>query len=177
MNEGEAVRILREYAPNNETFQIIFCHADFVRKIALEIAQDIKCDMSLVATGALLHDIGRFSCPPKSKKAIQHGLRGAKILRDLGYKKHARIAERHVGVGITKQDIAEQKLDLPLRDFVPESIEEKIVCYADKLADFDKYSTFENSMHRYIKEIGPHMEQRFVRLRSKLLAKGMKEKY
>ncbi|MCF7861243.1 HDIG domain-containing protein [Candidatus Woesearchaeota archaeon] len=177
MNEKDAVRILREFAPNVEVFQIIYRHTNFVKKLALEIAETIKCDRLLVATGAILHDIGRFTCPPNTKKVILHGLRGAKILRGLGYKKHARIAERHIGVGITKQDIIDQKLNLPLRNFTPQTIEEKIVCYADKLADFDQYAPYKKTLERFKKDLGPHIEKRFLGLRKELLDAGMNEKF
>lgn len=49
----------------------------------------------------------------------------------------ARVCQRHTGAGITRQEVLEQKLPLPLPDddsepYMPETIEEQIVCYADK---------------------------------------------
>ena len=45
---------------------------------------------------------------------------------------HALVCERHVGVGLSKTDIENQRLPLPLRDMLPISIEEQIICFADK---------------------------------------------
>jgi uncharacterized protein len=42
------------------------------------------------------------------------------------------VAERHTGTGLTRQEIVRQQLPLPPQDFIPETLEEQIVCYADK---------------------------------------------
>ena len=49
-----------------------------------------------------------------------------------GYPQHARVCERHTGAGLTKREIIEQELPLPQQDFLPETTEEKLICYADK---------------------------------------------
>jgi len=42
------------------------------------------------------------------------------------------VCERHTGTGITREAIVERGLPLPHRDFLPETLEEQVVCYADK---------------------------------------------
>ena len=54
------------------------------------------------------------------------------VLVVLGLPEHALVCERHVGVGMTKNDIRHQGLPLPPRDMLPVSMEEQIICYADK---------------------------------------------
>jgi uncharacterized protein len=49
-----------------------------------------------------------------------------------GRSRLARVCERHVGVGISAADVRRCNLPLPERDMVPISIEEQIICYADK---------------------------------------------
>jgi uncharacterized protein len=49
-----------------------------------------------------------------------------------GYPGHALVCERHVGTGLSKEDIIRQKLPLPHRDMLPVSLEEQIICFADK---------------------------------------------
>jgi uncharacterized protein len=61
-----------------------------------------------------------------------HGYLGCDLLVAEGYPDHALVCERHTGVGITAQEIFAHKLPLPLRDFVPVSVEEQIICFADK---------------------------------------------
>ncbi|MBA3063839.1 HDIG domain-containing protein, partial [Candidatus Woesearchaeota archaeon] len=127
ITEKEAVELLRKYSNNKESFSKVLNHSRAVQKLALEIANDIKknhdVDIDLVKTASLLHDIGRFRC--YKENSIRHGIVGGEILSKEGLRKYARIAETHIGIGITKQDIKKYRLDLPLKDFIPETIEEK----------------------------------------------------
>lgn len=54
------------------------------------------------------------------------------MLRQAGFSRHARVCERHTGAGLTKTEIIQQNLPLPHEDFLPETLEEKLICYADK---------------------------------------------
>ena len=86
----------------------------------------------------MLHDIGIFYCNAPNIHChgthtyIEHGYLGAELLRNEGFPKHALVAERHTGTGITIEQIIREDLPIPERDYCPQSIEEKIVCYADK---------------------------------------------
>ena len=95
-------------------------------------------DRAFVEEAAMLHDIGIIFCDaPKiycrGKHAyIEHGFLGAELLRAEGYPKHALVAERHTGTGITVEQVIREELPIPERDYCPQSLEEKIICYADK---------------------------------------------
>ena len=115
---------------------------------------DLLCiDEQLVNDGALLHDlgIGRTYGPgihcEGNEPYICHGIIGARMLRDLidenrclkfsvapeRLEQIARICERHTGAGLSMRDIVNQNLPItPPRDLVPETLEEKLVCLADK---------------------------------------------
>ncbi len=86
----------------------------------------------------MLHDIGIFKCDAAgiqcfgTEPYICHGRIGAELLRSEGFPRHARVCERHTGAGITKAQIIAQNLPLPQQDFLPETMEEKVICYADK---------------------------------------------
>ncbi len=62
---------------------------------------------------------------------MRHGVIGRGILESEGLPKHALVCERHVGVGLTQQDIIEQKLPIPERDMMPVTDEETIIAFAD----------------------------------------------
>ena len=86
----------------------------------------------------MLHDIGIFEtnspelgCSGKHPY-VCHGYLGRIILENKGLWQHALVCERHVGIGITAEDIKLNNLPLPLRDMIPVSVEEQIICYADK---------------------------------------------
>jgi uncharacterized protein len=86
-------------------------------------------DMELVEIGAILHDIGR-----SKTHGTDHAAVGGEMVRRLGVAEPvARIVDRHVGAGIPEEEA--RALGLPEGVYVPETLEEKIVCYADKLID------------------------------------------
>nr|WP_292460909.1 TIGR00295 family protein [Methanothermococcus sp.] len=84
-------------------------------------------NLELAVIGALLHDIGRCKT-----HGIEHGIEGGKILRKYNFnEKLALIAERHIGAGIPKNEAVE--LGLPPRDYIPLTLEEKLVAHCDNL--------------------------------------------
>ncbi len=170
ITEKEAVKLLRKYSNNKESFNAVLNHSRAVQKLALEIAGDIKenhdVDIGIVGIGSLLHDIGRFKCYKKS--SIRHGLAGGKILNKEGLAKYAKIAETHIGVGITKQDIKKYKLNLPLRDFTPKTTEQKIIAYADNLIFGSKRVKINKAIERFRKELGKKHRERVIKLHNEI---------
>lgn len=173
MEEKKVVALLKKYAPDEVAFNVILKHSKKVQEIALRLAKDIpEIDLDLIKTGALLHDIGRFNYwakkPRSGKEKIRHGIAGAEILRKEGFGKYARIAETHIGAGITKQDIEKQGLDLPLKDYVPKTGEEKIIAHADNLAEGSREIKFEKAVERFKKELGGEYAERMVKLKKEV---------
>lgn len=102
-------------------------HSKAVTAFLKKIASGLTTKRNLLLVAGLLHDIGK--CQTNSAK---HGFLGARLLRNEGVDEDiVRMVERHVGVGITKDEA--QQIGLPARDFIPETTEEKLLCYADKL--------------------------------------------
>ena len=133
--------IHKYYAGQPELEQILLKHSEDVAQKVLEIAEahpEFHLDRQFLYEAAMLHDIGILYvdapgiCCHGTKPYICHGMLGAELLRNEGLPAHARVAERHTGTGLTKEEILRQSLPLPPRDFVPETLEEKIICYADK---------------------------------------------
>jgi uncharacterized protein (TIGR00295 family) len=124
MKSKEALALLRKYGASEDVIR----HVKMVRDYAMQIAeQNPSADLELVEAGALLHDIGRTRT-----HGIGHAVEGAEILRKEGVDERiVRIVERHIGAGLTKEEAA--RLGLPPKDYIPETIEEKIVCHADNL--------------------------------------------
>ncbi|GBF36588.1 conserved hypothetical protein [Methanofervidicoccus abyssi] len=84
-------------------------------------------DLDLAVFGALLHDIGR-----SKTHGINHGIEGGRIIREYNLgEKLALIVERHIGGGIPKEEAV--KLGLPPRDYIPTTLEEKLVAHCDNL--------------------------------------------
>jgi uncharacterized protein len=129
------------YSGHDRAKSILMAHSQRVAELALRVVGRVETieqvDKDFVEQAALLHDIGMlFTDTPKlechgDRPYIAHGIIGAEILRQEGLPRHALVCERHIGVGLSIEDITSQNLPLPLREMQPETIEEKIIAYAD----------------------------------------------
>ena len=129
------------YSASSELRHILITHSEQVRDRALHIIdQHAKwsVDRDFVSEAAMLHDIGIIYCnAPKiycvgPHHYIEHGFLGAELLRSEGLDRHALVAERHTGSGITMEQVIREDLPIPVQDYLPISLEERIICYADK---------------------------------------------
>ncbi len=134
-------KIFEKYYPaGNPLSQLVWEHsrqvADLAEKMAISHPH-LDIDRKFLYEAAMLHDIGVYKTHAPGilchgdAHYMTHGLIGAEILREEGMPRHALVCERHIGVGLTAQEIIEQQLPLPHRDMLPITLEEKLVCYAD----------------------------------------------
>ncbi len=136
------LEIIAKYYPmESEAYRILVNHSKSVAEKALAIARmhpEMSLDLAFIEEAAMLHDIGIFRCDAPEIDChgdapyICHGYLGAELMRAEGYPRHARVCERHTGCGITLAMIEAQNLPLPHRDFTPETMEEQLICFADK---------------------------------------------
>lgn len=134
--------IINKYYPDdNELRRLLLRHSRDVAAMALAVCDrhpELGLDRDFVEQGAMLHDIGIFLTDAPgihchgTDPYIRHGVDGAELLRKEGLPRLARVCERHTGAGISLQQIELQGLPLPHQDFLPETLEEKVICYADK---------------------------------------------
>lgn len=132
----------------------VIAHSETVCRAAEEISERIRRlgqgnpDAKLVTAGAILHDIGR-----SKTHGVAHGFIGGQIIQGLGLDERlVRIAERHVGAGIPKDEA--KALGLPEQDFIPKTLEERIVCYADKLAFGHEIKSCDETIRDFEEELG-----------------------
>jgi uncharacterized protein (TIGR00295 family) len=104
------------------------------------IASRIRADRDLVNAGSLLHDVGRSRT--HGAKHVSEGVAIARS-RDLP-EPLVRVISRHIAAGLTKQEA--KALGLPDGEYMPETIEEKIVCHADNLVSDDKVTTLQEAL-------------------------------
>ena len=167
--------------------ELLLIHSEAVKNRALAIAEahpEYQLDTNFIAQGAMLHDIGIIRCDAPgihcygTEPYICHGMEGAAMIReyftdhsaydDLSVdtelvERLARVCERHTGAGITVDDIRTQHLPLPERDFQPETLEEQLICYADKFYSKtrpERSKTFEEAC-RSLEKFGHEGVERF----------------
>ena len=142
-------------------------HCEAVAKLAVEIAKTcrenrIEVDVKLVETGALLHDIGR-----SKTHSVHHAVVGAEIATSLGLPQPViSIIKRHVGGGITAEEA--KKLGWPKDVYIPKTIEEKIVSYADKLIESSQRVPIERTIENFSKKLPPSSVARIRRLHNEM---------
>ncbi len=142
MNPLHTSDVIKKYYKSHPlAYQLLLEHSHMVTRKALAIARTLakntEIDLLFISEAAMLHDIGMiFTHAPDlychgEHPYLAHGVIGHNILQDEGLPRHARVCERHTGIGLTAEEIIAQNLPLPVRDMLPETIEEKIICYAD----------------------------------------------
>jgi uncharacterized protein len=159
----QTLEIIRKYyGPESGLYKLLVGHSEAVARKALSVAEKVRHlgpDFKFIEEAAMLHDIGIFlTDSPElgctgSKPYVCHGYLGRELLENEGLPKHALVCERHVGVGITKEEIVARGLPLPVRDMVPISLEEQIICFADKFFSKDRDVLVEKT----VDEVREHM--------------------
>ncbi|MBU7043292.1 MAG: HDIG domain-containing protein [Theionarchaea archaeon] len=129
MKRDEALALLREVGCPENVVDHCICVSEKATSMACCAQKETEITIPLVTIGGLLHDIGR-----SITHSIRHGVVGARLLKQHGVCTPLQlICERHVCAGIPKE-VAE-KIGLGSKDYIPLSLEEKIVCHADNLTN------------------------------------------
>lgn len=106
-------------------------HSVKVAEKALEIAYRThrELDFALIGRGALFHDLGKAKT-----HGIEHGKIGAEMGRSIGLPETVNaVMEKHIRGGLTNEEAIE--LNLPVKDYTLQTLEERIIIYADRLVD------------------------------------------
>ena len=170
MNENDAITFLKNAGCSPNVVDHCRVVAISARKLAEEILDCsekngacIEIDVDAVYIGALLHDIGR-----SKTHGIGHAVEGAEIAIGLGLDcKIVNIIERHIGGGIPKEEAV--ILGLPEKDYLPISIEEKVVAHADNLVAGSDVCTLEDTISRVRqKNLDEKIVQRIIDLNNEI---------
>lgn len=142
IGDVERIQALHQkYANDNQSFELVFTHCKIVAEIAIDTVRrnNLKVDERILTEACLLHDIGAYTLwMPKLQTFKddgyqQHALIGASILQDEGYSSAVVSAVRtHVLMGLSAKEIAQQNWRLPYIDVEPQTIEGRLLCFADR---------------------------------------------
>lgn len=164
--------ITKYYEEGTALLDLLLTHSEMVARKALAVAdaERLDVDRDFVYNAAMLHDIGIFRCDAPgiychgTEPYIRHGVIGAELMRREGLEDYARVCERHTGSGLTAKEIAETGMPLPPMNFLPETLEEKLICYADKFFSKSGDPREEKSLERIrrsMSKFGPDSLARF----------------
>lgn len=138
-------------------------HILIVTDLALRIARYFpEVDLELLEAGALLHDLGR-----SKSHEVDHAVVGAQLANELGIADEViKIIERHIAAGIPAADA--KSLGLPEKDYIPQTIEERIVAHADNLIEDNKRCTIQRSVEILTSKGLPEVAERVKKLHLEL---------
>jgi len=137
-DESTCICILRDAGCKKR----VITHCCTVGAVADEMLREIKADRRLVMAGSLLHDIGR-----SVDNGIMHALIGSEMVEKMGFSADlVNIIKKHTGAGLDDTDAEE--MGLPPGDYMPRTIEEKIVAHADNLVSDNRVIGHVHSVER-----------------------------
>jgi uncharacterized protein len=164
-NREQAIKLLRQ----TNCPPPVINHCIAVTDLALEIARKLqkkglKIDTKLVEAGSMLHDLGR-----SKTHAVDHAVVGGQIAQSIGLPDSVvRIIKRHVGAGITEKEA--QWLGWPKDVYEPQTLEEKVVSYADKLIDASKRIPIKAEIERLQNEHKDEAAERVRKLHEEIIS-------
>jgi uncharacterized protein len=163
-SRNQAVEFLKQSGcPRN-----VIRHCRVVAELAKEIAQEcqkkgLTVNVDLVEIGALMHDVGR-----SRTHTVNHAVMGAEIARSFGLPEPVlSIIKRHVGGGITSSEA--RRLGWPRGVYVPQTLEEKIVCYSDKLIEGSQRVPFEKTLKSFSNDMPMPAVRRIQKLHDEMI--------
>jgi uncharacterized protein len=173
------IRALHEkHAPAWAAFERVYTHCEIVCRIAEQLLARTGGDLDadLVRAGSLLHDIGVYRLydpatgAPDHTPYIRHGLLGHELLAEEGFAAAlCRFCSCHTGMGLSRGDVRDQGLPLPVADYLAESGEERLVMYADKFHSKTEPPTFvtASSYAAAVRRFGEEKVATFASLRER----------
>ena len=137
-------------------------HVCTVHAMALPIAVGCHADFGLVSAGALLHDLGR-----SVEQGMTHAVVGARLAEERGLPiEIIEIIRRHIGAGLDNQDVID--FHLPAGDYLPRTLEEKIVAHADNLVSDNRIWSYQKAQERMVAKGLFRAAERLQRLHEEL---------
>ncbi len=138
LTRQESIDLLSEYGRGEGWIKHCFAVAEATARVGHILAKKRSVDGSFLWSAALLHDIGRY----RTHDPLLHGVEGYKLLSMLGHEKEAFVCASHILFGLNAAEA--MQTGLPNRDFIPRTMEEKLVPLVDYLIEYDQPTTLDS---------------------------------
>jgi uncharacterized protein len=147
VDKNQAISLLKKEGCGESLMKHVCAVSLHAKSIAEKIqANGHPIDVEFVESAALLHDIGRCRT-----HGITHGIEGAKIMESIS-PDIARVCERHIGAGIDRKEA--EKIGLPVKDYLPTTLEEKVIAHADNLLEGDRIVPIDETVKKFESRLG-----------------------
>lgn len=143
-----SIELLAEYGKGGTWVNHCLAVADSASRLGQVIESWYAIDRQYLWSAALLHDIGRSV----THDPIMHGVEGYKLLLKLGHEEEAFVCASHILFGLEASEAVQ--FGLPARDFIPHTIEQRIVPLVDLMVEGVQRTTldrrFSSLRKRYV---------------------------
>ncbi len=137
LSRNDAIGLLVEYGKGAAWTKHCVAVADLSEKVGALLSNHRMIDLQFLWSSALLHDLGRCV----THDPIMHGVEGYRLLTRLGHHEAAFVCASHILFGLDAAEAA--RFGLPARDFLPQTIEERLVPLIDFLIEHDRATTLD----------------------------------
>jgi len=148
LSRDESIRLLNEYARGAGWVKHCLAVATLASRLGHAIRMRYDIDHDYLWSAALLHDIGRCV----THDPVMHGVEGYNLLRKLDHTREASVCISHILFGLEASEAVQ--FGLPAHDFIPRTIEERLVPLADLMIEGDQPTTlnrrFASLRKRYV---------------------------
>jgi uncharacterized protein (TIGR00295 family) len=137
LSRNESLELLVEYGQGSTWVNHCLAVADSASRLGRALEGPYAIDRDYLWSSALLHDIGRYV----THDPIRHGVEGYKLLSRLGHEKEAFVCVSHVLFGLKASEAVQ--FGLPDHDFIPHTIEQRLVPLVDLMTEGVHATTLE----------------------------------
>ncbi len=170
--KNEIKELHKRYAQNEVVLKLVYEHCQIVTEIAKWCVEQKHLDVNndILEAGCLLHDIGTYALfdskglDGNEHNYKQHAIFGAALAIEEGFDERiADMIRTHVLMGLTKEEIVANNFGMPRKDYIPATIEARLLCYADRF--HSKHPTF-NAYEPFLMRLSEQLPEQAVKLRA-----------
>jgi uncharacterized protein len=137
LSRDESIGLLDEYGKGAAWVRHCLTVADSASRLGQVIENRYAIDRQYLWSAALLHDIGRCV----THDPIMHGVEGYNLLMKLGHNREASVCISHILFGLAASEAIQ--FGLPAHDFIPRTIEERLIPLVDLMTEGDRPTTLD----------------------------------
>lgn len=175
----EIKKLHRRYAQNDVVFNLVYEHCQIVAEIAKWCVErnHLEVNEKILEAGCLMHDIGTYALfdskglDGHEHNYKQHAIFSAALILEEGFDTRlADMVRTHILMGLTKEEIIANNFGMPQKDYIPATLEARLLCYADRF--HSKHPTF-NSHESFLARLSKDLPKQAAKLQAATVEFGI----